>query len=137
MKTQIAISIHTLTATLLILLTAGCGPGELEPAHTVESGDYQIEILASGGEFREGEISLIIRATRNGEVVELNDGRLDLHMPEMGAMPRMDTGTGFAKSGNHLEGDIYFEMDGGWQGTIEITTADGETISESIQIRVR
>ncbi len=124
------------TLSLAFMLT-GCGTAELEPAYSLESGDYQIEILAPGGEFREGEIPLKIHVTRNGETVELNDGRLDLHMLEMGAMPRMDTGVSFTKNGNQLEGDIFFEMDGGWQGSIEIITEDGETISESIRVNVR
>lgn len=137
MKTKKSILTTLLLAIPMILLLAGCGAGELETAHTVQSGAYQIDILAPGGEFREGEISLNIRASRDGEVVELNEGRIDLHMPAMGAMPRMDTGTGFTKSGDHLESDLFFEMDGAWQGTIEVTTADGETIRESIQVRVR
>ncbi|MGF1669032.1 MAG: hypothetical protein ACFCU6_01185 [Balneolaceae bacterium] len=132
-----SILITTLLAVSVILLLAGCGAAEPETAHTVESGAYQIEILAPGGEFRAGEISLIIRAMRDGEIIELDEGRLDLHMPAMGAMPRMDTGTGFTKSGVQLTGDIFFEMDGAWQGTLELTTADGEAISESIRVRVR
>jgi len=137
MKTKKPFSITTFLSISVILFFAGCGTEELKTAHTVSAGEYQIEILAPGGEFREGEIPLIVRATRNGEVVELNEGRIDLHMPEMGAMPRMDTGTGFTKNGSELQGEIFFEMDGTWQGTIEVTTAGGETISGSLRLRVR
>ena len=137
MKKKKSIILTMLPAVLTLLFLAGCGPGELEVAHTISGEDYQIEILASEGEFKEGEIPLSIRITRDGEIVELSEGRLDLHMPEMGAMPRMDTGTNFTKSGSGLQGEIFFEMDGGWQGTIEVTTADGEKINESIRIRVQ
>ena len=121
----------------VLLLFAGCTAAELETAHTLESGDYRIEILAPGGDFREGETPLAIRASRNGEVVELVEGRLDLHMPAMGAMPRMDAGTGFTKSGDQLESDIFFEMDGAWQGKLEVITAEGKTIREPIRVRVK
>jgi len=121
----------------ILFVLAGCSNSKLEIAHTVQSGAYQIEILAPDGEFREGDISLIVRATQNGEVVELKEGRIDLHMPAMGAMPRMDTGTDFTKNGDHLEGSIFFEMDGGWQGVLEITTEDNQTINESIRVRAR
>lgn len=139
MKTRKSIS-YTFTTLLtisVILFFAGCGTEELKTAHTVSTGEYQIEILAPGGEFSEGEIPLIIRVNRAGEVVEMNEGRVDLHMPEMGAMPRMDTGTGFTKTGSELQGKIFFEMDGTWQGTLQVTTADGETISESLRLRVK
>jgi len=137
MKTKRPISITTFLTISVILFFAGCGTEEFKTTHAVSAGDYRIEILAPGGEFREGEIPLMLRATHNGEVVELGKGRLDLHMPAMGAMPRMDTGTDFTKSGSELEGEIFFEMDGAWQGTLEVTTADGESISESIRIRVK
>ncbi len=128
-------SITALSLSVLFLL-AGCG-AELDTAQTVSSGSHQIELLAPGGEFREGNTTVAVRVTNNGDPVELNDGRLDLHMPAMGAMPRMDTGTSLDKSGDGLEGNIFFEMDGGWQGTIEVTTSDGNEISESISIRVK
>lgn len=139
MKTRksISSSFAILLTISVMLFLAGCGTKELKTAHTVSTGGYQIEILAPAGEFRKGEIPLTIRATRNGEVVELNEGRVDLHMAAMGAMPRMDTGTGFTKSDSELQGEIFFEMDGSWQGTLEVTTAGGETISESLRLRVR
>lgn len=120
----------------VLLLLAGCTATELETAHTLEAGDYRIEILAPGGDFREGETPLAIRAFRDGEIVELEEGRLDLHMDAMGAMPRMDAGTGFNKSGDRLESSIFIEMDGAWQGRLEVITAGGETIRESFRVRV-
>ncbi len=128
----------SLLSVLFLLTLNGCGnSGENMPVETLLSGDYEIEILAPGGEFAEGDNSIFIRVTRSGNVVDLEEGRIDLHMPQMGAMPRMDTGNALEKGTGRLEGDIFFEMDGAWQGTLELTTADGETINEPIRLRVR
>jgi len=129
---------NLIAGVLLLLIYTGCvSNGEPEPVEIIRTGNFDIEILAPGGQFREGNNSVLVRVTRNGDVVELEEGRIDLHMPAMGAMPRMDSGSGLDKNDAHLEGDIHFEMDGAWQGSVVFTTSGGETIRGSLRVRVR
>ncbi len=123
---------------LFLVFLIGCGNnGNLELLQGLRSGADRIEIHTPGGTFNPGDNKVAVYVIRNGEFVELDEGNLWLHMPEMPNMPRMDTDTDLTKNGDRLEGNIYFEMGGGWNGEIIVQTARGQTIDAPIRVQVR
>jgi hypothetical protein len=123
---------------VFLVLFIGCGnSGKLELMQALGSGADLIEIHTPGGSFNPGDNLVAVYVIRNGEYVDLDEGKIWLHMPEMPNMPRMDTETGLTKNGNHLEGNIYFEMGGDWNGEVTVQTAAGRIIDEPLRVQVR
>jgi len=119
-----------------IFAFSGCGSAPLDPVETLRIGNYDVEVLTQGGVFNTGRNRVAVRALRGGQEVALTIGELSFMMPPMGTMRRMDTHTRLVPSGNHVEGDIPFEMGGGWEGTLEVSGPEGP-LSARFRVQVR
>lgn len=130
MKTQM---LYSLLPVALVLLISGCAQEEMAPVHTVNSGSYQIEIHAPGGILKSGENPITLSASENGQPVDITEAELMFFMPQMGAMPYMETHGQFASSAS--DGSINFSMGGSWNGELQVTTPDGP-VAGTFQLHV-
>lgn len=110
---------------LLLLLSLVLNPSEVPaPVRTIWSDPYQIEILTPGGVFRQGDNVVQVRAWRGGRPVEIHHGRLGLSMLWLDPKPHMHAQARLSSyaSPSTLEGRLHFNMDGIWNGRVQIDT---------------
>jgi len=116
----------TLSVAFGLLLT-GCGQEEMTAFQTVSSGPYQITLLAPGGVLKSGENTIAVQVSQNGQPVDVEQAELMFSMPQMGAMPYMETRAQFAQpvDAATVDGTITFNMGGSWNGNVQVTTPGG------------
>ena len=109
------------------LLLTGCGREEMASFQTVSSGSYQITLLAPGGVLKTGDNAIAVQVSQNGQPVDVQQAELMLSMPQMGAMPYMETHAQFVQTadGPDLDGTVKFTRGGRWNGKIQVTTPGG------------
>ena len=114
-------------STVFVLLLTGCGREELAPFQTISSGSYQITLLAPGGFLKTGNNAIAVQVSQNGQPVGVQQAELMLSMPQMGAMPYMETHAQFVQTPDDvaLDGTVRFTRGGRWNGKIQLTTPGG------------
>lgn len=115
---------------------AGCNRGgaELAKAQEQRVGEYQVTVLAPGGQFRKGENRMAIEVRRDGEPADAGAVQVSSTMP-MPGMPTMVAPVAVRPAGapGRHEGTISFEMAGGWD--MAITLAGGQRAQMKLQVK--
>lgn len=126
-----------LLALLFLLALVVCPSEDPAPVWTLRSDPYQIEILTPGGVFRQGNNVVQVRAWRGGQPVEIRHGRLGLSMLWMDPKPHMHAQAHLSQHASHsaLEGRLHFNMDGIWNGRVQVETPT-ETVAGTFRIEV-
>ena len=104
------------------LLLTGCGQEEMAAFQTVSSGPYQVTLLAPGGVLKSGDNTIAVQVSQNGQPVDVQQAELMFSMPQMGAMPYMETHAQFTQP---ADGAIKVSMGGSWNGKVQVTTPGG------------
>ena len=110
---------------VFVLLLTGCGREEMASFQTISTGSYRITLLAPGGVLKTGNNAIVVQVSQNGQPVDVQQAELMLSMPQMGAMPYMETHAQFVQTADDvaLDGTVRFTRGGRGNGKIQLTTA--------------
>ena len=105
------------------------GPAQLPPMKPVVSQEVaggQVEILAPEGRFTSGDNTFRITIqTSQGKIAEVQDVRVEFHMPAMGSMPAMRVVADTETPGvGEISAQVALPMAGEWQMRLSFVIAD-------------